>query len=81
MRFGDRGKALTHTRCISDDESHPGLCTLRGLRMENTGSWPQVAQVHVKGMISMSPDTHKKALASLTPGICFSLTNDHLLLL
>ena len=42
--------------------------------MKNTGSWPQVAEVHVKGMISMSPDIRRKALASLTQGICFSLT-------
>ena len=42
--------------------------------MKNTGSWPQVAEVHVKGMISMSPDIRRKALASLTRGICFSLT-------
>ena len=43
-------QAISHYR-------HPRLCTLRGVRMENNpGYWPQLVKVHIKGMISLSPD-------------------------
>ena len=50
---------------------------LRGC--EHTGYWPQIAEMHMKGMISVSPDSshlpiHRKALNSLTWDIWFSLT-------
>ena len=45
---------------------------------ENTGYWPQIAKMHMKGMISRSPVTHlpihRKVLYSLTWDIWFSLT-------
>ena len=46
---------------------------------EHTGYWLQIAEMHMKGMISVSPDSghlpiHRKALNSLTGDIWFSLT-------
>ena len=51
---------------------------------EHTGYWPQIAEMHMKGMISVSPDSghlpiHRKALNSLTGDICSSLINSNLL--
>ena len=36
---------------------HPQLCTLRGFRMEKSRRLAQIAEVHFKGMISVSPDS------------------------
>ena len=53
--------------------------------MKSTGFWPQIAEVHIKGMISVSPDYRifpysEKALNSFTWDIWLSLINNNLLM-
>ena len=52
-------------------------------RWKNIGYWPQRAEVHIKGMISVSPLLHlpiqRKALNLLTWDVWFSLINSNLL--
>ena len=49
---------------------------------ENKGYWPQIAELHIKGMISVSPDPcifiYIEILNSLTWGVLFSFINNHL---
>ena len=40
----------------SSHYSHPGWWALRGLSMEKSRTLPQIAEVHIKGMTSVSPD-------------------------
>ena len=52
---------------------------------ENPGHWPQIVEVHVKGMTSGSPNScifpiHRKALNSLTWDVQFSLISSNLLM-
>ena len=55
-----------------------------GVRM--AGFWPQTAEVQIKGMVSVSPDSctylpiHSKVLNSLTWDVWLSLIGSHLLL-
>ena len=35
----------------------PGLSTLRDSGWRRAGCWPQIAKAHIKGMISISPDS------------------------
>ena len=41
---------ISYCRC-------PRMCTLRGFRMKSNRYWPWIVKVHIKGVVSMSPDS------------------------
>ena len=86
---------------VSPEETQEGknTCPLAAIRLQplpivsgeevqdvkSTGFWPQIAEVHIKGMISVSPDSpifpySEKALNSFTWDIWLSLVNNNLLM-
>ena len=52
----DGDKWAAHCQALSHC-SHPQLCTLRTLRMVKSRILAQIAEVHIKGIISVSPDS------------------------
>ena len=67
----------SHQTAVNPD-TEPSEC-------ESTGYLPQVAEMHIKSMMSVSPDLHfsiyRKALNSLTWDSSFSFLNNNLLFL
>ena len=81
---GETGCSPSTISCCSPLPPAAGPLRRPGVRM--AGFWPQTAEVQIKGMVLVSPDSctylpiHGKVLNSLTWDVWLSLIGSHLLL-
>ena len=80
-------RAVRKENTGSHENCNLSMVSPKGVQdVKNTGCWLQIAEMHMKGMISVSPDSlhlsiQRTALNSLTSEEWFSLINNNLLIL